>query len=92
MAGKSVLHLELKGDAPEAADVFSELGNVATVSIMSGKNGGTVEFNISIRGDRDIREDVFRTAVDKGWTILEMHLQENNLEDVFRNLTKSQGA
>ncbi|MCE5251864.1 ABC transporter ATP-binding protein [bacterium] len=92
MTGQSVLHLELKGDVPDAADVFSGLGNVATVSTMSGKNGGTVEFDIGIRGDRDIREDVFRTAVAKGWTILEMHLQENNLEDVFRNLTKSQGA
>jgi len=93
MTGQSVLHLELKGEVEDAADTLSLLNNVGNISTTSDNNGGkTVELEISVLGTRDIREDVFRKAVEKGWTILEMHLQKNNLEDVFRNLTKSQGA
>jgi len=38
----------------------------------------------------DLREEIFKTSVKKGWTIYEMHLDKTNLEDVFRQLTKSQ--
>lgn len=35
----------------------------------------------------DIRPDLFHLAVDKGWTLTELHRDQVNLEDVFRQLT-----
>lgn len=37
---------------------------------------------------RDIREDVFKLAVDKGWVIIEMKQDKMNVEHVFQKLTK----
>ena len=91
LAGESILHLELKAGVEEAIGAFSAIENVERVTLIS-RNNGNIELDISILGTRDVREDVFKRTVEKGWTILEMHLHKNNLEDVFRNLTKSQGG
>ena len=99
LAGETILHLELKAGAEEAKDAFSSIENVERVTLISRPpgltGGGNIELDISILGTRDVREDVFKRTVEKGWTILEMHLHRNNLvslEDVFRNLTQSQGG
>lgn len=92
MAGQTILHLELKGDGLETEDAFSVIDGVEMVNTVSENGGGSTELDISISGNRDIREDIFRKSVENGWAILEMHLRKNNLEDVFRNLTKSQGG
>ena len=92
MAGQAILHLELKGDGLETEDAFSVIDGVEMVNTVSENGGGSTELDISISGNRDIREDIFRKSVENGWAILEMHLRKNNLEDVFRNLTKSQGG
>lgn len=42
---------------------------------------------LSIDGDADVRPEVFSAAVRSGWTLYEMSLQRNSLEDVFRSLT-----
>ncbi|MFC1692044.1 ATP-binding cassette domain-containing protein [Candidatus Latescibacterota bacterium] len=90
MAGKSVIHLELKGEVPDSNDVLSSLPGVEKVQILSRENGDTTRLNIDVLKGYDIREDVFKTSVDKGWTIFEMHQEKTNLEDVFRQLTQSQ--
>ena len=91
MTGQSILHLELKAESEGAINAFSAIENVERVTLIS-RNNGNIELDISISGTRDVREDVFKRTVEKGWTILEMHLHRNNLEDVFRNLTQSQGG
>ena len=91
MEGLEILHLEIKGDGVDTNDAFSVVDGVEKVSTVSG-NGVLTAVDISISGSRDIREEIFNKSVENGWTILEMHLHKNNLEDVFRNLTKSQGG
>ena len=49
-------------------------------------NGETV-FTLSTDMAVDVRPDLFRLAVDKNWTLVELHQQAVNLEDVFRELT-----
>ena len=39
-------------------------------------------------GDEDIRPEIFSFAVKNNLTVLSLNKQENNLEDVFRRLTK----
>lgn len=92
MAGKSVIHLELKGHVQDAGRVLSGINGVEKVDTLSRKNGDTTMIDINILKGYDLREEVFRTSVDKGWTIYEMHHDKTNLEDVFRQLTKIQGG
>ena len=92
MAGKSVIHLELMGEGSGAEDAFGALDGVDSVKRMPAADSGSARFDVDVLKGYDLRETVFKTAVDKGWTILEMHQDKTNLEDVFRQLTKSQGG
>ena len=90
MAGSSVIHLELKGEVPDAHTVFSAIPGVEDVDALSRQNGDTTKLDINVAKGYDLREEIFKTSVERGWTIYEMHLDKTNLEDVFRQLTKSQ--
>jgi ABC-2 type transport system ATP-binding protein len=37
--------------------------------------------------DVDLRPDLFKLVVDKGWVLLELRRDSQTLEDVFRSLT-----
>jgi len=92
MAGKSVIYLELKGEIPDAADAFSSITGVEGVEVQSGLNGDSTRLEINVLKGFDLREEVFRTSVEKGWIIFEMRQEQTNLEDVFRQLTQTQGG
>ncbi len=92
MAGRSVIHLELKGAVPEAETAFSALRGVESVTFDPKHSDGSTSLEISVLKGYDLREEVFKTSVGKGWTIFEMRQDKTNLEDVFRQLTKSQGG
>jgi ABC-2 type transport system ATP-binding protein len=44
-------------------------------------------FEVVSEEDVDLRPDLFKLMVDKGWVLLEMHRDSQTLEDVFRSLT-----
>jgi ABC-2 type transport system ATP-binding protein len=90
LAGQSIIRLVLKGDVPEANIVFSVMSQVEQVSVLPAGSNGVTVIDISVSGDRDIREDIFNIVVQKKWVLLEMTQQRKNLEDVFRKLTTSQ--
>jgi len=92
MAGKSVIYLELKGEIPDAADAFASITGVESVEVQSRLNGDSTRLEINVLKGFDLREEVFRTSVEKGWTIFEMRQEQTNLEDVFRQLTQTQGG
>jgi ABC-2 type transport system ATP-binding protein len=48
---------------------------------------GELSFEIVPRGDDDLRPALFKTAVDKGYTLVGLTREGQNLEQVFRELT-----
>jgi ABC-2 type transport system ATP-binding protein len=44
-------------------------------------------FELVSEEDVDLRPDLFKLMVDKGWVLLELHRDSQTLEDVFRSLT-----
>jgi len=92
MAGQSTLSLEVKGDAAVMGDVYSGIEGVEKVHTVSSNNEGTACIEISVHRGCDIREAVFHKTVERGWIILAMSQHKTNLEEVFRQLTLSQGA
>jgi ABC-2 type transport system ATP-binding protein len=67
--------------APLHESDFSQLKNIARLHPMEG-NKWLIQ---SIKGD--IREDLFRFAVERKLAVLELQLQEKSLEEVFHELT-----
>jgi len=43
--------------------------------------------SMDVRAERDIRPDIFNMVKEKGWTLYEMKLEKQSLEDIFRQLT-----
>ena len=51
------------------------------------ESSGEHRFTLATDRTDDIRPDLFRLAVDRGWVLSELHRDQANLEDVFRQLT-----
>jgi len=47
-------------------------------------------FALQAAGDVDVRPEIFRLMVDKGWLLIELHRDAQSLGDVFRDLTKAE--
>jgi len=86
-AHRASLRLAVSGcDERALTSALSACKGVAGVSPAEGESG-LVTALVSIEGDAEIRPDVFRAVAERGWTIYEMALETNSLEDVFRALT-----
>ena len=72
------LTLELAED--EGAAVATALAGIAGVTRAEAEQGRVV----SVTSERDVRADVFRAVVEGGWTLLELHSEQQSLERVYR--------
>jgi ABC-2 type transport system ATP-binding protein len=88
--GNAHLELTLKDAPADAPDVLGRLGGVVGVTA-AGTNGES-RFALECDKGLDLREAVFRTAVERGWTLLELIEKKASLEDVFVRLTRREGA
>ena len=82
--GEAVVTLELKNPVSETIEVLAALPGVITV-----ERDGDGRFELRCRPGSDPREEVFRAAVDRQWTLLELALRQASLEDIFVRLTTS---
>ena len=78
--GGAVLKVEFQNTV-EAADL-AQFKGVEKVS------GDGHHFTLETKGDKDLREPLFKYAAEKGWVILGMQREERNLEEVFQQLTQ----
>ena len=65
------------------AQLLSKLKGVA------GVKGDGRHFTLQTEGDQDLREPLFKFAAEQGWVILGMQREEQNLEDIFQQLTQN---
>lgn len=82
VATTQVLRLELEGDLN--AEVFKrEIGAEAVEVIAAG--------HWLIRAPRgaDLRKVIFQHAVENGWNLLQIRVEKESMEDVFRSITQS---
>lgn len=74
--------------AEAARDALAALSGATRVSESTAEEG-LHRFEIAGKKDGDLRADIFRLAVDKGWTLLELRRDAQSLDSVFRDLTRS---
>jgi ABC-2 type transport system ATP-binding protein len=79
-----------KGEIPEADAVLRALPGVTR----SARIGAGGETRVTLAGEAgvDLREPVFREAVTRGWTLLELTPRQASLEDVFVRLVSRDAA
>jgi hypothetical protein len=89
LQGGEKVHLEIEVPAGSPFEsialqlrVIPAVENVALLSEQDGRKSLSIETTGS-----DIRKDLFRLSVEKGWTLLELHREQTSLEDIFRQLT-----
>ncbi len=75
------LHLMVRGPVPEVQAALQAVPGVKTVR---GQENGT--FTLEADLDSEVRPELARCVVQKGWDLLELKTQEFTLEDVFINL------
>jgi ABC-2 type transport system ATP-binding protein len=80
----------LRGSAPSSADVSAALEKIQ--GALSVKELPTDDrcHGFTLLGNKgsDLRGEIFKLCVDKGWVLLEMRRDIQKLEDVFKSLTK----
>lgn len=79
VTGASRLIAELRGPQSEIEQAFRKLDGAKEVSTTSA-NGWT---RVSASTPRDLREEVYRLSVDRGWPIRELRRDIATLEDFF---------
>jgi ABC-2 type transport system ATP-binding protein len=80
--GNPRVRVTLKEAPDDVADIFGRINAVTAVRPTGG--GG---FVVDVLSGNDVREEIFRTAVERGWVLLELAMERATLEDLFVRLT-----
>ena len=78
-----------RGTPPKKGDVEDALSKLDGVKKYSElpTDEHAHSFELVSEQDVDLRPELFKLVVDKGWVLLELHRDAQTLEDVFRSLT-----
>jgi ABC-2 type transport system ATP-binding protein len=78
------------GSAPSAAEVRDACQGLPRSQRVVEKTSDESAHRFEITGpkDSDLRPEIFRLAVTKGWTLLELRRDTQSLDSVFRELTR----
>jgi ABC-2 type transport system ATP-binding protein len=88
--GADRLMLELKASVPNAlTDITPKIGAIQNVSHVAygGQDGDTHKYIVDVLHGNDIREQIFRLAVQERWVLLELSRKATSMEEVFHKLT-----
>ena len=86
--GNALLRVTVKDAPGDVPDVLGTIPGVASV-VTGDRAEDTAEarFHVETAAGQDLRETVFRAAVERGWVLLELIEEKASLEDVFVRLT-----
>ena len=87
--GKEKIYIELKAPFEDVEAKLANLENVEKVEQIASNGNGKKKFTVECAKGVDLREKLFRLAVENNWALLEMRKEQASLEDVFRELTTS---
>ena len=85
LKGAATLYVQIDGDG-SAADVLQTVPGVHKVSV-TDRHASFVGYEIEAETNRDVRRDVARAVVDRGWGLLELRPMRMSLEEIFLQLT-----
>jgi ABC-2 type transport system ATP-binding protein len=85
LKGAATLYVQVDGGA-DAADVLRGVPGVHSVTVADSQ-GSLTGFEVDAEPNRDVRRDVARAVVERGWGLLELRPTRMSLEEIFLQLT-----
>jgi len=85
LKGAATLYVQVEADG-EASAVLGAVPGVHTVTQVD-QHGRLTGYELEAEAQRDIRRDVARTVVERGWGLLELRPTRMSLEEIFLQLT-----
>jgi gliding motility-associated transport system ATP-binding protein len=85
LKGAATLYVQVDGDGREA-DALMSVPGVRHVSV-ADRHPSFVGYEIEAEANTDVRRDVARAIVDRGWGLLELRPMRMSLEEIFLQLT-----
>lgn len=76
-------------DATQVRDKLRSMSNVSQISDIDIPQNHSAGFWVESEKGVDVRADIFRMAVEQNWLLIEMYREQASLENVFRELTRS---
>ena len=86
LQGTQLVQVQLRGDAAAIERALQQVPGVARVT-SQGRANGFASFEIEALTGADVREAIFRLAVERQWALLELAHVRASLEDIFIHLT-----
>jgi ABC-2 type transport system ATP-binding protein len=86
LQGAQVIRVELSGEPDAVQNALRQLPGISRVGA-AGRSEGFASFEVETSAGSDVREAVFRLAVERRWTLRELSPLRASLEDVFIKLT-----
>lgn len=87
--GVAKVLIEVEGPSDEVLSAVRSVPGVADARIVS-QTDGRGSFQVAGESGRDIRTDIARTVVNKGWGLLALQAENMSLEDIFIKLTTAE--
>jgi ABC-2 type transport system ATP-binding protein len=88
LAGAERVHLRVRGEADELAQKIRQIKGIQEVLQVQGE--GLLEFQFA--PGKDLRPEVARLAIESNYDLLEMRPINLSLEEIFLELTRSEGS
>jgi ABC-2 type transport system ATP-binding protein len=86
LKGAETMYVQIDSDGADAAVVLQAIPGVTRVAASDGK-GPAGGFEVeSVRGT-DVRREIARTVVNRGWGLLELRPMRMSLEEIFLQVT-----
>jgi ABC-2 type transport system ATP-binding protein len=84
--GAARVYIEVDGPEADVAPALQQVSGVLAVRPV-GDGGARNRFQVDSDSGRDVRTDLARAVVNKGWGLLELRAENMSLEDIFIKLT-----
>ena len=86
LRGSSSLYVQVDAPGHDPVDTLAGVPGVTKVDV-ADRHEGFVGYEVVAAPEHDVRRDVARAVVDRGWGLLEMRPTRMSLEDIFLQLT-----
>ena len=90
LAGSHEKHIRISLENATLADVTQQLGAIDGVTELTAVDPAAkiLDLNLVCRTSADLRKDIYRKIKANDWVLLEFHQEAQNLEAIFRELTR----
>ena len=86
LRGTHIIRVQLRGEWSAIEPALKQLPGVAHVRA-AGQTDGIVAVDVETQNGADVREAIFRLAVERQWPLRDLSQLQASLEDVFIHLT-----